>query len=80
MARMLQENIARWEQATLTDLGKQPQETTLTELIPTFTDALTAAENLEEWARPEKPKVPAWRSSWDTTIHNVPQGVVLIIS
>jgi aldehyde dehydrogenase (NAD+) len=80
MARMIQENVARWEEATLSDLGKQPQETTLTELIPILTDALQAAENLEEWAKPEKPKVAAWRASWDTTIYPVPKGVALIIS
>ena len=80
MARMVQDNLTRLEDAQIMDLGKQRQETTLTELIPIFGGALRAAENLEEWTKPEKPKVEAWRSSWDTTIYHVPKGVALVIS
>ena len=80
LARMMQENITAIEDALLADLGKQRQESTVSEIGPIVTGSLHAAENLEEWAKPEKPKVEAWRSSWDTTVHHVPKGVVLLIS
>lgn len=80
LARMMQENITAIEDALLADLGKQRQESTVAEIGPIVTGSLHAAENLEEWAKPEKPKVEAWRSSWDTTIHHVPKGTVLLIS
>ncbi|GJE86460.1 aldehyde dehydrogenase family protein [Phanerochaete sordida] len=80
LARMLQENITAWEDASLADLGKQRQETTVTELTPIIQGSINAAESLEEWATPEKPKVEAWRSSWNTTIYHVPKGIVLLIS
>lgn len=77
---MMQENIVAIEDALLADLGKQRQESTTTELAPIIQGSINAAESLEEWAKPEKPKVEAWRSSWDTTIYHVPKGVVLLIS
>ena len=77
---MMQENATALEDAELQDLGKQRQETTTAEIIPVFNGAMQAAENLEEWAKPEKPQVEAWRSSWDTTIYRVPKGVSLIIA
>ena len=66
--------------ALLADLGKQRQETTMCEITPIIVGSLHAAEHLEEWAKPEKPKVEAWRSSWDTTVYHVPKGVALLIS
>ncbi|KAI0826392.1 aldehyde dehydrogenase [Irpex lacteus] len=80
LARMIQENKTVWEDAVLADLGKQRQECVSTELGPTVHGALHAAENLEDWARPEKPKVDAWRQNWDATIYPVPKGTALIIS
>lgn len=77
---MMQDNIVAWEDALLADLGKQRQETTVHELGPIISGSLEAAEHLEEWAKPEKPKVEAWRSSWDTTVYHTPKGVVLLIS
>ena len=68
------------ENAVLADLGKQRQECTMTELAPMVTAALWAAEQLEEWTRPEKPPVQPFRSSWDATVYPVPKGVALIIS
>lgn len=76
----MQDNIVPLEDALLADLGKQRQESTLTELGPIILRSLHAAESLEEWAKPEKPKVEAWRSSWDTTVYHVPKGAVLLIS
>lgn len=80
LARLIQENIGPLEDAVLADLGKQRQETTLTELAPMVTAALYAVQQLEEWTRPEKPRVDPFRSSWDATVYPVPKGVALIIS
>lgn len=80
LARLLQENAVAFENAELEDLGKPRQEVALVELGGTISSALRAAENLEEWMKPEKPTVEEWRNSWDTTIYKVPKGVALIIS
>ena len=74
MARMMQDNYVAIEDALLHDLGRQRQEATTIESVLVMTAALNAAENLEEWNAPEKPKVDAWRSSWDTTVYHVPKG------
>ena len=80
LARLLQDNIVALENAALADLGKQRQECTVTELGPVVKACLWAAENLEEWTKPEKPRVEEFRSSWDATVYPVPKGVALIIS
>ena len=64
----------------LADLGRQRLETASFEIGPVIQGALRTLENLEEWAKPAKPKVEAWRSNWDTTIYPVPKGLALIIS
>ena len=80
LARLLQDNIVALENAALADLGKQRQECTVTELGPVVKACLWAAENLEEWTKPEKPRVEEFRSSWDATVYPVPKGVALVIS
>ncbi|EMD34726.1 hypothetical protein CERSUDRAFT_116921 [Gelatoporia subvermispora B] len=80
LARMIQENLPAIEEALIADLGKPRFESSVTDAGPIVGHALHAAEHLEEWAKPEKPTVEAWRSSWDTTIHHTPKGVALIIS
>ncbi|GJE99311.1 aldehyde dehydrogenase [Phanerochaete sordida] len=80
LARLVQENLVVIEDALLTDLGKQRQESTFTETGPIIQACITALNHLEEWAKPEKPQVEAWRASWDTTVYPVPKGVVLFIS
>ncbi|KIM65523.1 hypothetical protein SCLCIDRAFT_1212257 [Scleroderma citrinum Foug A] len=42
--------------------------------------ALSSAEQLEEWAKPEQPDVPESQRSWKPTIYKAPKGTVLIIS
>lgn len=80
LARMVQENSAAFEKALHDDLGKQPLETASCETGPVVMEAIRAAEKLEEWTQPEKPKTEEWRSNWDTSIYPVPKGPVLIIS
>ncbi|KAJ3531780.1 hypothetical protein NM688_g7526 [Phlebia brevispora] len=69
LARLLQDNIVPIEDALLADLGKQRQESTSVEVGAVIEACLYAAEHLEEWAKPHKPKVAEWRSSWDTTVY-----------
>ncbi|KIM65529.1 hypothetical protein SCLCIDRAFT_22701 [Scleroderma citrinum Foug A] len=42
--------------------------------------ALSSAEKLEEWTKPEHPNVPESQRSWKPTIYKAPKGTVLIIS
>ena len=79
-ARLIQDNHVAFEDAGYADLGKQRFEVATDGCAPIIDFALRAAENLEEWAKPEKPQVQPWRTSWDTTIYHVPKGVALIIS
>ncbi|KAJ7032244.1 Aldehyde/histidinol dehydrogenase [Mycena alexandri] len=79
LARMFQENSVRLTDALTADLGRHKLEIFLPEIAPVVSGAVRAAESLEEWNKPERPQVEAWRSSWDTTIYPVAKGVVLII-
>ncbi|TRM59079.1 Aldehyde/histidinol dehydrogenase [Schizophyllum amplum] len=80
LARMIQENAEAMQDAIFRDYGKQKLEVVIGELSPAVSACINAANKLEEWAKPEKPVVEEWRSSWDTTIHKVPKGVAIIIS
>lgn len=79
MAHLLQDNITALEDAVLSDLGKPRLETSVSELISLINACVYATENLQEWTKPEKPEVEAWRSSWDTTVYKVPKGLALVI-
>ncbi|KAJ6544108.1 Aldehyde/histidinol dehydrogenase [Mycena capillaripes] len=79
LARLFQENNVSLSNALYSDLGRHKLEASLPEMGPIISGAVRAAENLEEWNKPEKPEVEEWRSSWDTTIYTVPKGLVLII-
>ncbi|KAI0944972.1 hypothetical protein AcV7_001631 [Taiwanofungus camphoratus] len=79
LAHLLQDNITALEDAVLSDLGKPRLETSVSELISLINACVYATENLQEWTKPEKPEVEAWRSSWDTTVYKVPKGLALVI-
>jgi aldehyde dehydrogenase (NAD+) len=79
LARLAQENSEAIIEAVYADLGRPRLEVSLPEIGPIVSGSLLAAEKLEEWARPEKPEVESWRSSWDTTIYKVPKGVVAVL-
>ncbi|KAJ7310002.1 Aldehyde/histidinol dehydrogenase [Mycena albidolilacea] len=79
LARLFQENSHDLAAALHADLGRHKLEIFMPEIGPIVTAAVQAAENLEEWNKPEKPAVEEWRSSWDTTIYTCPKGIVLII-
>ncbi|KAJ3555412.1 hypothetical protein NM688_g2589 [Phlebia brevispora] len=75
LARLVQDNIAFIEDAYIADLGKPRQECTAVELVPLIQSCLYAAEHLEEWSQPERPKLEEWRRSWDAAICHVPKGL-----
>lgn len=77
---MLQENQTALEDAHYLDFNKPRVEIALNEVSASISTVTYALQHFEEWARPEKPEVEAWRSSWDSTIHKVPKGVALIIA
>src|ERR1700761_7116762 len=80
LGKMTQENEQRLLNAIHVDFGKPFLETMLADLGTIVYAVSMALEHLEEWMKPEKPTVPAWRSSWDTTIYPTPKGAALIIS
>ena len=80
LGRMLQENQTTFEDVHYLDFNKPRIEIALNDMAGPLIAVKYALEHLEEWARPEKPEVEAWRRSWDTTIHKVPKGVALILA
>jgi aldehyde dehydrogenase (NAD+) len=80
LARLTQENINPLLGAVYSDLGKHKLETNLPEISPVINACILAANSLEDWSKPDKPQVEEWRSSYNTTIHKAPQGVVVNIS
>jgi aldehyde dehydrogenase (NAD+) len=77
---MLQENLDALLDSLVADLGKPKMESLIAEVGPIFQRAITCAEKLEEWTKPELPEVPEWQKSWNPTIHRVAKGTVLIIA
>lgn len=80
VAHLIQDNWTALEDALTADYGRVRFETGPMELTAVFAHAIRAAQEVEEWTKPEKPKVEEWRAGWDTTIYPTPKGAVLIIS
>ncbi|KAL1743350.1 Aldehyde/histidinol dehydrogenase [Schizophyllum fasciatum] len=80
LAHLVQDNVQAMQDAIYNDYKKQKLEVALGDTTPVIGACIRAADKLEEWAKPEKPEVEEWRSSWDTTIYKVPKGVAIIIS
>ncbi|KAJ2928248.1 hypothetical protein H1R20_g8864, partial [Candolleomyces eurysporus] len=86
LAYLVQENADRIEKALHSDLGRPAIESRLTaeilsiEINTTIGDALTAYENVEKWAKPEKPPFHLNWTLMKPTIYKEAKGVVVIIS
>ncbi|EJD39087.1 aldehyde dehydrogenase [Auricularia subglabra TFB-10046 SS5] len=53
----------------------------ISDIIPVIASSIAAANSLEEWTAPAKPKASQqWQAGWDPTVYPVPKGAVLIIS
>ncbi|KAH9947074.1 Aldehyde/histidinol dehydrogenase [Amylocystis lapponica] len=80
LARCMQENIKAFEDAVLSDIGKPRLESNQGEIGSSIAGALYAADNLEEWSKPEKPFVKGpVRDKWDASVYKLPKGLVLVI-
>jgi aldehyde dehydrogenase (NAD+) len=79
LARLTQENADALLGALHSDLGRHKLEGNLPEISPVVAGCILSANSLEEWTKSEKPQVEEWRSSYDTTIHKAPKGVVINI-
>lgn len=80
IARMLEENRARFEAALRADLRKSPREAAVTEIDVTIGESAHALRHLRRWMAPK----PALTSAlfWPSSARLVPEplGVVLVMS
>jgi len=77
---MMQENSDAFAESLAADLGRPKMEASFAEIGVVIDRAMTCAEKLEEWTKPETVEVPEWQKSWSPTIHKGSKGTVLIIS
>jgi aldehyde dehydrogenase (NAD+) len=77
---MFQENKKAIEHALWQDLRKPDQESALIEVAGVIGNARIALDNLEKWTAPVRPEVHPSHSNWNPTVHQVPKGVILVIS
>ncbi|PBK89868.1 NAD-dependent aldehyde dehydrogenase [Armillaria gallica] len=77
---LLKDNIARFEDALMADLGKPKIEVSFTEIAPALTEIKDAYSNVEKWAKPEKPAFSMNYTPMRRIIYKQGKGVVLIIS
>ncbi|KAF9654393.1 ALDH-like protein [Thelephora ganbajun] len=80
LALLVQDNSEQLYAALQADLNKPKFEAVVTELLSIVNAYKAAIEKLDEWATPERPRVPEWRQSFDISTHPVPKGVALMIS
>ncbi|KAK0458933.1 NAD-aldehyde dehydrogenase [Desarmillaria tabescens] len=77
---LLKDNVARFEDALMADLGKPKIEVTLTEIGPSISEIKDAYSNVEKWAKPEKPGFSMNYTPMRRVIYKQGKGIVLIIS
>jgi len=80
LAKMIQENDELIYQALHADLHKPRVEAAMHELTPLVRGAIRAAQQLDEWAKPDEPPVEEWKKPLSPKILKVPKGVALIIA
>jgi aldehyde dehydrogenase (NAD+) len=80
LAHLIKDNIALFQRALASDLGRPDTETIILEIGGTLTDVMEAYHNVAKWSKPDR---AAWSLNWfamKPTTRKVPKGVVLIIS
>ncbi|KAK0238104.1 NAD-aldehyde dehydrogenase [Armillaria nabsnona] len=77
---LLKDNVARFEDALMADLGKPKVEVTFTEIGPSLSEIKDAYSNVEKWAKPEKPAFSMNYTPMRRVIYKQGKGVALIIS
>ena len=80
LRQMLHDRAPEFEQALLTDLGKNPVESEITEIGFVLAEISHALRHLKSWMRPQRVHVPM--SLWPASARTVsePLGAVLIIA
>ncbi|KAK0192633.1 NAD-aldehyde dehydrogenase [Armillaria mellea] len=77
---LLKDNVARFEDALMADLGKPKIEVTFTEIGPSLSEIKDAYSNVEKWSKPEKPAFSMNYTPMRRVIYKQGKGIVLIIS
>ncbi|SJK98417.1 related to aldehyde dehydrogenase [NAD(P)] [Armillaria ostoyae] len=77
---LLKDNVARFEDALMVDLGKPKIEVSFTEIGPSVSEIKDALSNVEKWSKPEKPAFSMNYTPMRRVIYKQGKGVVLIIS
>ena len=52
----------------------------LMEVLGVIKGSKFCLDHIDEWVKPTKPSVEQSRAGWNCTIHNVPKGVICLIS
>ena len=81
LGHLVQDNADALLDAIYVDLGRQKLEANMPEISQVVGSCVRAAELLETWAAPDKPKSEnALRSTWDITVYKAPKGIVINIA
>ncbi|KAK0203728.1 NAD-aldehyde dehydrogenase [Desarmillaria ectypa] len=77
---LLKDNVAKFEDALMADIGKPKIEVTFTEIGPSISEIVDTYSNVEKWAKPERPGFSMNYTPMRRIIYKQGKGVVLIIS
>ncbi|CCM02302.1 uncharacterized protein FIBRA_04392 [Fibroporia radiculosa] len=80
LCHLVQDNLQRFKDALLADLGRPANETDFLELNGVLIEVKKAYDNVEKWASTEKPPFSLFWFSMSPHIRKEPKGVVLLIS
>lgn len=77
---MLKENKDAILAAEHADLAKPALECLVGEIGAMMERSILSAQQLEEWSASQSVTVADWQKTWSPMIHQIPKGVVLVIS
>ncbi|KAH9996726.1 NAD-aldehyde dehydrogenase [Russula compacta] len=80
LAYLVKDNIALFQKALASDLGRSDIESIVVEIGGTISEAVDAYHNVAKWSKPESARWSFNFFAMKPTIRKEPKGVVLIIS
>ncbi|KAJ7481185.1 NAD-aldehyde dehydrogenase [Mycena galericulata] len=80
LSYLIKDNAKRFEEALALDLGRHALESHFLEINSSITELMEAYNNVESWAKPEKPSLSINFTFMRPVTHKEPKGVVLLIS
>ncbi|KAF8638214.1 hypothetical protein AX16_010560 [Volvariella volvacea WC 439] len=80
LAYLIKDNTQRFEEALKKDLNRPALESNFLEIGPSLSELTIVHSNVEQWAKPEKPKFNINFTPMRPVIYKEPKGVVLVIS